>query len=114
MIRYPAIKNVKYLKQSYQGINLDNNRKKELSMQYKQGKRDTGVYQIRNKENGKVYVASAMDLNSMNGKKFMLEMGNHFNAALQAEWKQYGEAAFVFEVLEVRKRKTGILIKKMS
>jgi hypothetical protein len=89
------------LKEAY----VDRDRKKELSMQYRQGKRDAGVYRITNKENGKALVASAMDLNSMNGKKFMLEMGNHYNKLLQAEWRQYGGAAFMFEVLEVLKEK---------
>ncbi|MNI97217.1 hypothetical protein D3C73_1558210 [compost metagenome] len=30
----------------------------------------------------------------------MLDIGNHENKALQADWKEFGEKAFVFEILE--------------
>jgi hypothetical protein len=84
---------------------MDKNRKKELAMQYKESKKQAGVYRIYNKENSKSLVASAPNLTSINGKKFMLETGNHDNKLLQEEWKQFGEKAFVFEVLEVLKEK---------
>jgi hypothetical protein len=80
---------------------MDKDRKKELSAQYKQAKKQAGVYRIYNKENHKSFVASAPDLTSVNGRKFMLETGKHDNKMLQDEWNQYGEKAFVFEILEV-------------
>lgn len=76
-------------------------RRKALKQAYKETKTEAGVYQIRNTVNGKVLVASTPNLKTINGQRFQLEVGSHRNARLQAEWKQYGEAAFVFEVLEV-------------
>jgi hypothetical protein len=77
------------------------NRKKELVQQYKVIKTEAGVFQIKNTINHKVLVSSTMNLRSLNGKRIELQMGGHRNRALQQEWKEYGEDAFVFEVLEV-------------
>jgi hypothetical protein len=60
----------------------------------------SGIYQIRNIKNQKIFVASARNISKLNGQKFQLNMGSHHNKLLQSEWKQYGEDAFVFEVLE--------------
>ncbi|WP_028548286.1 GIY-YIG nuclease family protein [Paenibacillus sp. UNC451MF] len=76
------------------------NRRKELQMQYKEIKTVAGVYQIKNTQNGKMLIASTPNMNSLNGKRFSLQMGSHDNKQLQKEWKQYGEAAFVIELLE--------------
>ncbi|MBW4080843.1 GIY-YIG nuclease family protein [Paenibacillus sp. S150] len=35
-----------------------------------------------------------------NKHKFMLDIGNHDNKALQADWREHGEEAFAFEILE--------------
>jgi hypothetical protein len=81
-------------------------RRKELLEEYKQMKKEAGVYQIRNKTNGKVLVIAAPDLKSMNGKKFQLQMGTTFlDRQLQEDWKSLGEDAFAFEVLEVLEEK---------
>lgn len=80
-------------------------RKKELAMQYKEMKKDSGVYQIRNTRNNKVLVVATPDLKTMNGKRFQLQMGSHMNKQLQQDWNEYGEDAFEFEVLEVLKEK---------
>ncbi|MFM1652830.1 DUF2087 domain-containing protein [Brevibacillus sp. B_LB10_24] len=80
-------------------------RKKELKLQYKEMKTEAGVYQIKNTKNQKVLVDSTMNLKTINGKKFQLQNGSHINKALQKEWNEYGEEAFVFEVLEVLKVK---------
>jgi len=42
-----------------------------------------------------------MNLKTMNGKRFELTMGSHRNKSLQSDWNEFGENAFVFEVLEV-------------
>lgn len=76
-------------------------RKKELKQAYKEMKTEAGVYQIKNTVNGKVLVVAATNLKTMQGKRFQLQMGSHKNPQLQAEWKQFGEDAFVFELLEV-------------
>ena len=76
------------------------NRREELKQLAKEIKTEAGVYQIRNKENGKRYVASTPNLKSLNGQQFMLNMGSHRNRRLQEEWKEYGEEAFAIEVVE--------------
>ena len=80
-------------------------RKKELKQQYKEIKTEGGVYQIRNKENQKIYVDSLPNLKSMNGRLMMLRAGRHKNRELQEDFNKYGEEAFVFEVLEVLEEK---------
>lgn len=83
------------------------NRREELKQLAKEIKTEAGVYQIRNKENGKRYVASTPNLKSLNGQQFMLNMGSHRNRRLQEEWKQYGEDAFAIEVVEKLKIPEG-------
>ncbi|WP_440115516.1 DUF2087 domain-containing protein [Paenibacillus sp. QZ-Y1] len=80
------------------------NRRKELQEQAKEVKTEAGVYQIRNEHNGKVYLDSTLNLKTLNGQKFMLQMGSHLNRQLQAEWNEYGENAFMIEVLEKLKK----------
>ena len=80
------------------------NRRKELQEQAKEVKTEAGVYQIRNERNGKVYIDSTLNLKTINGQQFMLQMGSHLNRRLQAEWNEYGESAFVIEVLEILKK----------
>lgn len=80
------------------------NRRKELQEQAKEVKTEAGVYQIRNERNGKVYIDSTLNLKTINGQRFMLQMGSHLNRRLQAEWNEYGETAFVIEVLETLKQ----------
>lgn len=76
------------------------NRRQELNQMYKEIKIEAGVYQIRNTKNGKVFIAGTNNLKTMNGKRFELQMGTSYNKTLQREWNEYGEDAFVFEVLE--------------
>ncbi|MFC9711257.1 DUF2087 domain-containing protein [Paenibacillus sp. NPDC056933] len=80
------------------------NRRKELQEQAKEIKTEAGVYQIRNERNGKVFLDSTLNLKTINGQKFMLQMGSHLNRQLQAEWNEYGDDAFVIEVLEKLKK----------
>lgn len=75
-------------------------RRQELNQIYKEIKIEAGVYQIRNTQNGKVWVAGTNNLKTLNGKRFELQMGTSYNKTLQQEWKEYGEDAFVFEILE--------------
>jgi hypothetical protein len=72
-----------------------------LKQAYKEMKTEVGVYQIKNTINQKVLVVATSNLKTMPGKRFQLQMGSHKNAELQAEWKQFGEEAFTFEVLEL-------------
>ena len=78
-------------------------RKQELKQQYKEMKIEAGVYQIRNTNNQKIFVESTPNLKTINGKRFTLDMGTFQNKLLQNEWKEFGDEAFVFEVLEILK-----------
>ncbi len=76
--------------------------RQEIKREYKERQRQAGVFQIRNTVNGKVLLGSSLNLHGpLNSHKFMLEMGNHRNEALQKEWKAFGPDRFVFEILEV-------------
>lgn len=88
--------------------NEDKKRKAELKEMYKQMEKPTGVYQIRNKVNGKVFIGSCVDINSMfNRCKFELETGIDRIPGLLSDWKKYGSESFSFEILEKLKIKEG-------
>ncbi|MVP01140.1 GIY-YIG nuclease family protein [Paenibacillus lutrae] len=76
-------------------------RRKELAQQYKETEIEAGIFQIRNSVNGKIYVSSSRNLKNLNGKRFELNAGSSMQRLLQAEWNEYGEEAFVFEILEL-------------
>lgn len=60
----------------------------------------SGVYGIRNKVNGKLYVGSSINLGARwSGHKSQLRKGTHGNTHLQSSWVKYGEAAFEFGLL---------------
>ncbi len=62
----------------------------------------SGIYQIRNLSNERIYIGSAKEFKS----RFVthissLRKGTHHNKFLQNDFNKCGEEAFVFEVLEV-------------
>ena len=60
-----------------------------------------GIYQIKNKRNGKVLVGSSINLlSTLNRFKAELKLGSHRNKVLQKEWQQFGPEMFEFEELE--------------
>jgi hypothetical protein len=76
-------------------------RRDELKREYKENPPAAGVYRVLNTANGKQFIGSARDLRGkLNGQRFQLERGGHPNEVLQAEWRQFGAAAFTFEVLD--------------
>ena len=63
-----------------------------------------GVYQIKNRINGKVLIGSSKNLPGiLNRFRSELKLGSCRNIALQEEWKQFGFDAFEFKELEVLK-----------
>lgn len=80
--------------------------KKELKQRYKEIKIESGIYQIKNMINEKIFVGSTRNLKTLNGVKFTLENNTHFNKVLQEEWNHFGKSAFIFEVLENLEKKT--------
>lgn len=62
----------------------------------------SGVYEMVNKQNGKVYVGSSVDIRArIRGHICLLNRGTHHGRHLQAAWNKHGEAAFIFHVLEL-------------
>lgn len=61
----------------------------------------SGIYVIRNIENNKVYVGSAVNLNRRwKHHKYYLKKKNHRNILLQRTFDQHGIIIFKFEILE--------------
>ncbi|WP_017753994.1 GIY-YIG nuclease family protein [Calidifontibacillus oryziterrae] len=81
------------------------NRKKELKALYKEIPVEAGIFQIKNNENGKIFIGSTRNFKTLNGLQFSLEAGTHTNKGLQEEWNQYGKDAFSIDVLETLKKK---------
>jgi hypothetical protein len=83
-------------------------KKRELKREYKLNHRPMGVYQIRNVVNEKVLIGAALDLPGVfNRHRFQLKMGNHPNTTLQAEWNEFGDENFAFEILDEITPKEG-------
>ena len=60
----------------------------------------SGIYEIRNKINGKVYIGSAIRFSERKSRHWaMLRGGYHYNKHLQSAWNKYGEDSFEFNVL---------------
>lgn len=86
----------------------DKKRRSELKEQYKQMKKTTGVYQVKNNANGKVLIGSCVDIPSMfNRIKFELATGMDRVPGLLKDWREYGENNFAFEIMEELKLKEG-------
>jgi hypothetical protein len=80
--------------------------RKEIHREYKERVKPAGVYQVKNLANGKVLLASSLNLEGpLNRHKFMLKIGSHTNKALQKDWNELGPEQFVFEILEEVKQK---------
>ena len=61
---------------------------------------NSGIYQVRNLVNGKIYIGSAVSLNSRKSSHFTsLEKQKHRNDHLQKSFNKHGKENFVFEVL---------------
>jgi group I intron endonuclease len=59
------------------------------------------IYKIINVVNNKFYVGSAVDFHKRKIRHvWRLRRGDHINKRLQAAWNKYGEAAFVFAVVQ--------------
>jgi len=72
------------------------------------------IYQIKNKENGKIYIGSTKNWNKRKARHIKdLKNESHHNIVLQRAWKKYGEEAFDFSIIEetekVREREQEIL-----
>ena len=61
-----------------------------------------GVYQIRNRVTGEVYIGTSVDIPTrVRGHLSMLKTGWHHNSRLQADWNTFGPSSFAFCLLDV-------------
>lgn len=80
--------------------NKNSMNRKELKDAYKNIKFRAGVFQIRNRVNGKVYVEGSVNLDKIwNRHRTELAIGGHRNTELQQDWNRYGEEQFAFEII---------------
>ncbi|MGL5329774.1 MAG: GIY-YIG nuclease family protein, partial [Peptostreptococcaceae bacterium] len=61
----------------------------------------SGIYQIRNIDNGKVYIGSSKDVDKR-WKQHIYSLNNksHHSIKLQRAWDKYGQESFSFEIIE--------------
>ncbi|HEY5801445.1 MAG TPA: GIY-YIG nuclease family protein [Burkholderiaceae bacterium] len=77
-------------------------RSAELKRQYKLAPPAMGVYRVRNLLSGaQLIAASGNPEGALNRLRFELRMGQHRDAALQADWHAVGEAGLEFVVLAI-------------
>lgn len=80
---------------------MDKSRREELKRTYVESKRPAGIYQIRNKINGKIYIGASVDIPSrINRHKAEFEFNSGNIPALLADGRKYGSENFEYEVLE--------------
>lgn len=72
----------------------------------------SGIYQIRNLINNKLYIGSAFNFRLRKNSHFStLNRGVHNSEYLQNSWNKYGKSNFIFEILEICDR-SSILLKE--
>lgn len=74
-------------------------------------KNKSGIYQIRNLLDGKIYIGSATDFYSRKNYEhfYLLRKNKHVNCKLQRAFNKYGEDNFVFEIIEFIKDEDKLL-----
>lgn len=73
----------------------------------------SGIYSIRNKKNGKLYIGSAVNISSRWTKHLSgLRLGKHENCRLQNSWVKHGESEFQFEVIELVADKSKLIARE--
>lgn len=80
---------------------MDRTARRQAVRDYREATRPAGVFCVRCAATGAVFVDSSPNLAAQhNSLWFALRMGSARNRTLQAAWRDHGEAAFTFEVLE--------------
>jgi group I intron endonuclease len=73
----------------------------------------SGIYQIRNIINNKVYIGSSKNLGKRELDHFSaLERGNHHNTYLQRAWNKYGRDVFKFDIIRECKEENLLKIEQ--
>lgn len=75
--------------------------KKKLTKEYKEAVQPMGIFQIRNIENGKMYIGSSMNLKAtINRFKFDPGISCQINGLLKNDFIQYGADNFELEIID--------------
>lgn len=70
----------------------------------------SGIYQIKSKINGKIYIGSTVNLKRRKNEHFCSFYSNtHYNSYLQNHYNKYGLSDLLFEIVEFCSRKDLIL-----
>jgi hypothetical protein len=82
---------------------IKDTKRADLKRLYKQNAPDMGIYQIKNRVNGRIYIDSSTNLDgTRNSRMFQLKMGKIvFSRELQKDVTEYGADSFEFSVLDV-------------
>lgn len=76
------------------------NRKEKIKA-YKQSIQPMGIYQIKNKANGKIFLGSSKNLKGiLNRVRFQLKNNSYTNKDLQKDFNVFGETNFSFDILD--------------
>ena len=91
-------------------MTLDKQKKKELATAYAKSFRPMGIFQLRNRENGKIYLGAAMDLEGMRNR-IAFSAGQQFVPFddIKEDWARFGADSFVYEIVDQLKPKTDLL-----
>lgn len=80
---------------------MQGNEKKEAIRKFKEQKPQQGIYAVRCKATGSVWVGSSRNLEATRNRTwFTLRMGSHMDKPMQQEWNEHGEGVFDYEILE--------------
>ena len=80
---------------------MDKSDRRTAVRAWKERKTQPGVFAVRCAPSGQVWVAHSPNLDSQqNALWFALRTGGNPNRPLQDAWREHGEAAFSYEVLE--------------
>ena len=78
---------------------MDN--RKDLKRAYKEIPKKSGILQIKNKVNSKVFISGRVNVDAfLNSNKAQLKFNSHRNKELQSEYNEFGADNFTFEILE--------------
>lgn len=80
---------------------MKGNDRKAAIAAYKEQKVAAGIYAVRCTASGACWVGRAPNLSTIQNRIwFSLNQGSNPHRALQAAWREHGQHAFTFEVLE--------------
>jgi len=75
--------------------------KRQAIADYKKRKLSMGVYAVRCRASGEVWVGQTRNLDTLQNRFwFALQLGSHHNRSLQTAFTQHGREAFSFERLQ--------------